>query len=152
LNLFALSLCTLVLLSLVPNDAAFASSGFNSLSNSQKRATLLYHVLPTEVQSVSIAPGNFTTALDSYSVNIVYANERVSINGASGAVTVLADSFAIPGIIHRIDKVLIPSPMVAADAAIKPSGAVPTAGPDAEKKKNSALAAGAILVFIQLLL
>lgn len=98
-----------------PTNAAFAASGItmemiNTMPVNQLTGILSYHALDTVVPSTAITAGPVDT-LSTFSI-IVGTTGGVTINGgntvAGGANVVTADIAASNGIIHVIDRVLLP--------------------------------------------
>ncbi len=94
-----------------PTNAAFAAlpkATLQKLSKPENKATLqkilTYHVVSGEVDSKSIKPGSVAT-VEGSPVNIQVKNGRVIVGGAK---VIKADIKASNGIIHVIDKVIIP--------------------------------------------
>lgn len=95
-----------------PNDAAFTASGLslntiNSLDINTLKAVLQYHVLSTTILSSAIATANNTevTTLAGSKAYITKNTGGVSVNGAK---VISADISADNGVIHVIDRVLLP--------------------------------------------
>ena len=98
-----------------PTDDAFAASGItramiDAMPLDQLTQILQYHALTTEVRSSAITAGPATT-LANLSI-ILGTTGGVTVNGGNaitgGANVVLADIDASNGIIHVIDRVLLP--------------------------------------------
>ena len=95
-----------------PDDAAFAASGINStvlnsLSPAEVQTILLYHTLGAEVPSGSVpaGPNAKVTTASGDSVFVTRNAAGVFVNGIP---VVQADIDADNGIIHRINRVLLP--------------------------------------------
>jgi len=95
-----------------PDDAAFAASGItstvlNSLSPAEVQSILLYHTLGAEVPSGSVpaGPNAKVTTASGDSVFVTRNAAGVFVNGIP---VVQADIDADNGIIHRINRVLLP--------------------------------------------
>ncbi|MGC4036147.1 MAG: fasciclin domain-containing protein [Chitinophagaceae bacterium] len=95
-----------------PNDDAFKAAGFDSkaidaATADALKAILLYHVLGSEVKAAQIPEADNTnvTTLNGKDVFVTKKSGNVSVNG--GHVT-QADIDASNGVIHAIDKVLVP--------------------------------------------
>jgi len=95
-----------------PTDAAFAALPKGTLENLLKPANkakltkiLTYHVVPGSVLSTSLKSGEVKT-VEGMSVKVVVAPGKVTVGGAN---VVKADIKASNGVIHVIDKVLIPA-------------------------------------------
>ncbi len=95
---------------LAPTDAAFAELGLNPRnigSVPNLKEILLYHVLEGKIRSTDLTEG--------YAHTVNGASVRVSLDGGvffNDAEVILADKWAINGIIHGIDKVLLPPTLV----------------------------------------
>jgi transforming growth factor-beta-induced protein len=98
-----------------PTNAAFAASGINqaaldALSAEQVAGILTYHALATRVASTELTAGPVTT-LSTFPIFIT-TEGGAKINGgnavAGGANVVDADIAASNGIVHVIDRVLLP--------------------------------------------
>ncbi len=70
------------------------------------KSILLYHVIPSKVMAADVAPMKVATAAGS-EATVTMDGETVMIDGAK---VVRTDIEASNGVIHVIDKVLIPSP------------------------------------------
>ena len=98
-----------------PTDAAFRAAGFASAEAVAQapietlKAILLYHVLPSEVKSSAI-PLAANTEVNTVANKPVYvtrtSNNKVFVNGVS---VIQKDWDAKNGVIHVIDRVLIPA-------------------------------------------
>ena len=93
-----------------PTDDAFAAAGIDlaALDNEEGKATLtdilLYHVVSGAVPSSSVTDGMSATAVNGDDLSFA-VGEGVMVNDAN---VVLADVPASNGVIHVIDKVLMP--------------------------------------------
>ncbi len=94
-----------------PTDAAFAALPKGTLENLLKPANkaklvkiLTYHVVPGAVLSTSLKSGEVKT-VEGMSVKVVVAPGKVTVGGAN---VVKPDIKASNGVIHVIDKVLMP--------------------------------------------
>ena len=93
-----------------PTDDAFAAAGIDlaALDNEEGKATLtdilLYHVVSGAVPSSAVTDGMFATAVNGDDLSFA-VGEGVMVNDAN---VVLADVPASNGVIHVIDKVLMP--------------------------------------------
>lgn len=95
-----------------PTDAAFAALGaetLNSLTTEQLATILKYHVVPAQVLSTDLEAGPVTT-LSGFSA-FVSTTDGAMINGAN---VTTADVRGSNGVIHVIDKVLLPPDVVEA--------------------------------------
>ncbi|MGB1934340.1 MAG: fasciclin domain-containing protein [Candidatus Poseidoniaceae archaeon] len=97
-----------------PTDEAFAAAGINlaDFTTDEEIATLadilLYHVVAGEIASTDLVDGaNTVTAANGDELTVTVAEGVVTV-GAEAATVVLADVPASNGIIHVIDKVIIP--------------------------------------------
>jgi len=103
-----------------PTDDAFAAAGIDlaALDNEEGKATLtdilLYHVVSGAVPSSAVTDGMSATAVNGDDLSFA-VGEGVMVNDAN---VVLADVPASNGIIHVIDKVLMPP----ADEPVLPEG------------------------------
>ena len=96
-----------------PNNAAFQASGINEaalndLSEAEARALLQYHVVDGRLPAASLAAGdnNAVTALSGGTLYVTKTGDNVSVNGAR---VTTADVAASNGVIHVIDRVLLPA-------------------------------------------
>jgi uncharacterized surface protein with fasciclin (FAS1) repeats len=89
-----------------PTDAAFATLGVDlaSLSKADLTNILLYHVVPGMVFSSDLSEGSVATA--NGSMIDIDLGSGVKINGSN---VVIANVQTTNGVIHVIDKVLIPA-------------------------------------------
>lgn len=122
-----------------PTDEAFAALPAGTLEellkpeNKEQLVKILqYHVLPTEVASSQIQPGEVAT-VEGSNVNLELADNKVKVNGAE---VVQPDINASNGIIHVIDQVILPpdatQPGAAQPDATQPEAVQPDAAqPDA---------------------
>jgi len=100
-----------------PTDDAFAQVDLSGFSDETVRAVLLYHVLGGEVKAADIAEGTSfigngnTLGPDGTEVTLVVnkSADGVSVNNAA---VIDADLDADNGVIHAIDKVLLPPTVV----------------------------------------
>lgn len=95
-----------------PTDAAFAALPKGALEDLLKPANkakltkiLTYHVVPGAVLSTSLKSGN-VKSVEGSSLKVVVAAGKVTVEGAH---VVKADIKASNGVIHVIDKVLMPA-------------------------------------------
>ena len=115
-----------------PTDQAFADAGidlstFDTDEENQTLANiLLYHVLDGAVDSANVTDGLVATMLSGDNVTFTVDGESVSINDAN---VTTADVMASNGIIHVIDKVLLP-PADETEEVEEPEEADPFAGID----------------------
>jgi hypothetical protein len=105
----------------VPVDAAFTSLNLASYTTEQLKAILLYHLTPRVAYSTQLNPGDLPTNLQGQTLSLQVGQEGVSINGAT---VVLADTFTTAGIIHVINKVLIPNSFPATVSVPTPTSTV----------------------------
>jgi uncharacterized surface protein with fasciclin (FAS1) repeats len=97
-----------------PTDAAFAAlpeGTVETLLKPENRATLVkiltYHVVPGEITSDKIAAGEVNT-VEGSPVTLAVTDGKVTVNGAN---VTQADIEANNGVIHAIDKVIMPPEM-----------------------------------------
>lgn len=94
-----------------PTDQAFADAGIDlsTFDTDEENETLanilLYHVLDGAVDSANVSDGLVATTLSGDNVTFAVDGDSVSINDAN---VTTADVVASNGIIHVIDKVLLP--------------------------------------------
>ncbi|XZN90808.1 MAG: fasciclin domain-containing protein [Microcoleus sp.] len=95
-----------------PTDAAFAALPKGTLDDLLKPANkakltkiLTYHVVPGAVLSTGLKSGN-VTSVEKTPLKVVVSGGKVTVDGAN---VVKADIKASNGVIHVIDKVLIPA-------------------------------------------
>ena len=105
-----------------PNDAAFAASGIaladvQAMDVAELTNILLYHVVSGSVPSSAVTAGPVdsvaTDATDTWNLDIILGTTGgVTINGGNtvegGATVATADVAASNGVIHIIDRVLLP--------------------------------------------
>ncbi len=95
-----------------PTDEAFKAVPAKTLDELAKdkerlRAVLTYHVLPAKVMAADVKPGNVKT-VNGAEVNVSKAGTYVTYD--EGLVT-QADIVATNGVVHIIDKVILPPPV-----------------------------------------
>ncbi len=95
-----------------PNNAAFQAAGLTATaiearSQAELAAVLQYHVINARTPAASLPEGVNTavTTLDNGTVYVTKAGSNVSVNGAR---VIQADVAASNGVIHVIDRVLLP--------------------------------------------
>jgi uncharacterized surface protein with fasciclin (FAS1) repeats len=94
-----------------PTDEAFAKMPKDQLgallaNKTQLTALLTYHLIPGEVMSTALNNGMQVKTVSGENLIISLANGGIMVNDAK---VVQPDIIATNGIIHAIDKVLIPS-------------------------------------------
>jgi uncharacterized surface protein with fasciclin (FAS1) repeats len=94
-----------------PTDAAFAKVPKATLAALAKdkaklKAVLLYHVVPGKVTAAKVTKLKSAKTLEGQPVRISLMGGKVRINGAT---VVKADVIASNGVIHVVDRVLIPA-------------------------------------------
>ena len=115
-----------------PTDQAFADAGIDlsTFDTDEENETLanilLYHVLDGAVDSANVSDGLVATTLNGNNVTFAVEGESVSINDAN---VTTADVVASNGIIHVIDKVLLP-PADETEEVEEPEETDPFAGID----------------------
>ncbi len=104
-----------------PTDDAFAALPdglLASLTTEQITEILLYHVIDSEVFSADLQPEQAPETLSEETVFITNDGNGVTVNGSSNVIT--ADVDVSNGVIHAIDKVLLPDAFgTVVDAASK---------------------------------
>ena len=95
-----------------PTDAAFAALPAGTVENllkpenkAQLVALLTYHVVPGRVTASQVAGMSSATTVQGGEIAIAAADGAVSVDGAR---VVTADVMATNGVIHVVDKVLMP--------------------------------------------
>ena len=103
-----------------PTDAAFAKLPAGTLdqllADKEKLASILtYHVVSGRVMAADVlnAKGAKPATLNGQTLDITVRGDKVYVNGAQ---VITADLVASNGVIHVIDRVLIPTPAPAAAA------------------------------------
>jgi uncharacterized surface protein with fasciclin (FAS1) repeats len=103
-----------------PTNDAFSAlfaqlgvSGIEDLTKEQLTPILLYHVLGQEVPSSALKAGQTAATLQKGLVTILKREGKVTVNGIS---VVIPDVEASNGVIHAIDRVLLPNDLVAVAA------------------------------------
>ena len=102
-----------------PTDAAFAAlktelgdTAYNAIVNDKTKLTklLTFHVLPTEVFAADVKAGNVTT-VEGSTLGVAVSGGKVSLadSTTTAAHVVLTDLPNRNGVIHVIDKVLVPA-------------------------------------------
>ncbi len=80
--------------------------GVKDLTAEQLTPILLYHVLSGKVMAADVSSGKVATLNDDAWMNIEASDAGVSIDGGSNVI--ITDVEASNGVIHAIDKVLVP--------------------------------------------
>jgi uncharacterized surface protein with fasciclin (FAS1) repeats len=96
-----------------PDNKAFAAAGFpdasavNGAPVDVLKSILLYHVIGSTIKAgdIPVADNTAVTTLNGKDVYVTKKDGKVSVNGAN---VVKADILASNGVIHAIDKVLVP--------------------------------------------
>jgi len=93
-----------------PNDGAFAKIGSGGIEPLLKNPTKLthilsYHILPGLYQSQDLGKTHAVKTIHGEKVSIEQAGGKIKVNGAA---VVKADIRATNGVIHIIDKVIMP--------------------------------------------
>jgi transforming growth factor-beta-induced protein len=105
-----------------PTNAAFTAAGINALPNQATLdAVLKYHVIPSEVTSSAIASGSSEATTLNGKIYLTKSSSGVYINGTSKVTT--ADISASNGVVHVIDRTLIPPTQTIAQIAVASSTA-----------------------------
>jgi transforming growth factor-beta-induced protein len=100
-----------------PTNAAFTAlltelgvASLDDLTADQLKPILLYHVLPTEIRAAAAttaAQANSTVTSLGGKIKLSLDGSTIKLDGRAGVVT--ADVLASNGVIHAIDKVILPS-------------------------------------------
>jgi uncharacterized surface protein with fasciclin (FAS1) repeats len=103
-----------------PTDEAFAQipdDQLTALLNNQAKLTelLLYHVVPGQLTAADVTSADQLTTANELSLKISADGSTVMINNAK---VIAANLEASDGIIHAIDKVLMPSNAIGNSAAV----------------------------------
>ena len=98
-----------------PTDNAFLNAGIDlsTFDTDEENETLVdiltYHVVPSQVPSSAVTDGLVATAVNGDDLTFTVSDSGVMVNDAN---VTLADVPASNGVIHVIDKVLLPPPEV----------------------------------------
>ncbi len=107
-----------------PTNAAFTAAGITTLPNqAMLDAVLKYHVIASEVTSSQIATGASSAETLNGKIYLSKNSSGVSINGNSKVTT--ADIDASNGVVHVIDRTLMPPSETIAQIATRLSAASP---------------------------
>ena len=107
-----------------PTNDAFAAAGITTLPNQATLdAVLKYHVISTRVPSSQIATGSSSAETLNGKIYLSKGDNGVYINGSSKVTT--ADVSASNGVVHVIDRTLIPPSETIAQIATRLSSATP---------------------------
>ena len=105
-----------------PTDDAFKAlfkelgvSGINDLTKDQLTPILLYHVVNGKVMAKDVKTGTVPTLNDKASLEVEASKKGVMINGSSNVI--ITDVAASNGVIHVIDKVLVPNSKTASGSS-----------------------------------
>jgi transforming growth factor-beta-induced protein len=105
-----------------PTDDAFKAlfkelgvSGIVDLSKDQLTPILLYHVVSGKVMAKDVKSGTVPTLNDKASLEVEASKKGVMINGSSQVI--ITDVAASNGVIHVIDKVLVPNTKTASKSS-----------------------------------
>jgi transforming growth factor-beta-induced protein len=100
-----------------PTNAAFEAlfaqlgvKGIADLTKEQLTPILLYHVLGQKVPSSALKAGQTVATLQEGLLTVLKQGDKVTVNGIN---VVLADVEASNGVIHAIERVLLPNDLVA---------------------------------------
>jgi transforming growth factor-beta-induced protein len=106
-----------------PTNAAFAAAGITSLPDQATlNAVLTYHVLAGEVLAADIASGSSSApTLNGKSIYLSKGSAGVFINGTTKVTT--TDIKASNGVIHVIDRTLLPPSKTIAEIVVASAGA-----------------------------
>jgi transforming growth factor-beta-induced protein len=106
-----------------PTNAAFAAAGITSLPDQQTlNAVLTYHVLGAEVRAADIATGSSSAeTLNGASIYLSKGTAGVFINGTTQVTT--PDVAATNGVVHVIDRTLLPPAKTIAEIVVESAGA-----------------------------
>merc|ERR1719419_1318839 len=92
-----------------PNDAAFAEEDLSSLTQEQKKAVVLRHVVVGKVMAADVVTGKVKT-FGGEEIDL-FVDRWVQIKYMGGSSNVIkADVQACNGVIHVIDSVILPKP------------------------------------------
>lgn len=101
-----------------PTNAAFTAAGINTLPDQATLdAVLKYHVISSEVASSAIAPGASEAETLNGNIYLSKNSSGVFINGKSKVST--ADVSASNGVVHVIDRALMPPSQTIAQIAVE---------------------------------
>lgn len=108
-----------------PTNQAFINAGYATIADIQAASpatlasVILYHVVPGRVFSTNLANGNVTTAANSPFAVDVSNGVRITGGGnnSQAATVTQANMLATNGIVHIIDRVLLPAPTTPATPA-----------------------------------
>lgn len=89
-------------------------NGIEDLTAEQLRPILLYHVLNGKVMASDVTTGKVATLNNDASLMVEVTDQGVMIN--SGSSVIITDVQGTNGVIHVIDKVLVPAPKAAGTA------------------------------------
>ena len=117
----------------IPVDAAIRSFNAAQYTPEQLKSIILYHVTSNVRYSTAFNPGTIPSQLQGQTVTVavgfdpVVGHDSLTLNG--NAKVVVADTFATSGVIHLIDRVLIPAqfPTVVIPTVTSSNGATVTA-------------------------
>lgn len=103
-----------------PDDNAFMGVDLSNYTESEIIGVLKYHIIPGVEASVNIKTGYFITTDGS---RLTVDNTAQGITLGNGANVISADNLANNGIVHGINKVLIPQKSVTGAPTMSPSSA-----------------------------
>jgi transforming growth factor-beta-induced protein len=105
-----------------PTDDAFKAlfkelgvSGVDALSKDQLTPILLYHVVNGKVMAKDVKSGMVPTLNDKASLDVNVSDKGVMINGSTKVI--ITDVDASNGVIHVIDKVMVPKTKTASKSS-----------------------------------
>jgi hypothetical protein len=112
-----------------------AASVLATLSPSQVKATILYHIIPQVVYSTMMMTGTLPTLLAGNTIPVRSSSSGADVGpGPDTGRFHLADNFMTSGVTHRLGFVMIPPNLPVANAVVEPtnipSGSVQPKGSD----------------------
>jgi len=91
----------------VPSDAAFAASNMSSWTFAQLKAVLAYHIVNLVIYSTELPMGDTSIpTAEGSAVTVHVTQETIQVNDAN---VIATNALTMNGVIHVIDKVLIPA-------------------------------------------
>lgn len=91
----------------IPHDAAVRALNAAQYTPEQLKSIIIYHITPNIQYSTAFNAGTINSQLQGQTIAVAVGADSLTLNGNTKVV--VADTFSSSGVIHLIDRVLIPS-------------------------------------------